>query len=138
MDKGEVAVLDAGLHAVAAHDEIEVVGGVLDAGILLPIILLKGQCAVPSLHGADDRDETLGVVAEETLLGGGHVGHRTVEPQQEIGCGAQNLSDAGHRGGVGRGFAAFPLADGLLGHPQFGCQLSLTDPLLLAALLQKL
>ena len=26
VDKGEVAVLDAGLHAVAAHDEVEVVG----------------------------------------------------------------------------------------------------------------
>ena len=29
-----------------------------------------------------------GVVAEKALLGGGHVGHRAVEPQQEIGCGA--------------------------------------------------
>ena len=137
-DEGEVAVLNARLHAVAPDDEVEIVGGVLDAGILLPVILLKGQRAVPGLHGADDRDEALGVVAEKALLGGGCVGHRAVKPQQEVCRGAQDLGNAGHRGGVGGGFAAFPLADGLLGHSQFGCQLRLTDPLLLAALLQKL
>ena len=136
MDKGEVAVLDAGLHAVAAHDEVEVVGGVLDAGILLPIILLKGQCAVPGLHGADDRDEALGVVAEKALLGGRNVADRAVQPQQIVRRGVQQFRNAGHGGGIGGGLAAFPLADGLLGHAELCGEFCLAHALFFAALLQ--
>ena len=134
----QVAVLDAGFHAVAAHHEVEVVGRVLHAGVLLAVVFLKGQRAVARLHRADDRDQALRVAAEKALLRGGNVAHRAVQAQQIVCRGVQQLCDAGHRAGVGRGFAAFPFADSLLGHTQFGSQLSLADALLFAALLQKL
>ena len=32
------------LHAVTAHHQIEIVGGILHAGILLPVVFLEGRC----------------------------------------------------------------------------------------------
>ena len=137
MHQRKVAVLNAGLHTVTAHHQIEVVGGVLHAGVFLTVVLLKGKGTVAGLHRTDDRDQALGIAAEEPLLRRRYIAHRTVQAQQIVCSGVQQLCNAGHRGGVGRGFAAFPFADGLLGHAQFGSQLSLTDALLFAALLQK-
>ena len=134
----QVAVLDAGLHAVTADHEIEIVGGVFHPGILLPVILLKGQGTVPGLDGPDDRDQALGIVAKEPLFRRVAAGDRAVQPQQKIRRGAQDLRNAGDRCGVRGGLAAFPLADGLLGAPQLGRQFRLAHALLLAALLQKL
>ena len=138
MHQRQVAVLDAGLHAVTADHEIEIVGGVFHPGILLPVILLKGQGTVPGLDGPDDRDQALGIVAKEPLLRRVAAGDRAVQPQQEIRRGAQDLRNAGDRCGIRGGLAAFPLADGLLGDPQLGRQFRLAHALLLAALLQKL
>ena len=132
----KVAVLNAGLHAVAAHHQIKIVGGVLHPGVLLPVVLFKGQCAVACLHCADDRDQALGVAAEKALLGGRNIADRAVQPQQIVRRGVQQLRNAGHSGGVGGGLAAFPLADSLLGDPQSGGKLRLADALLFAALLQ--
>ena len=42
------------LHAVAAHNEIEVAGRVLDPGILLAVVFLIGQRAVARLDRAED------------------------------------------------------------------------------------
>ena len=132
----KVAILNAGLHAVAAHHQIKIVGGVLHAGVLLPVVLFKGQCAVTGLHRADDRDQALGIAAEKALLGGRNVADRAVQPQQIVRRGVQQLRNAGHSGGIGGGLAAFPLADSLLGDPQSGGKLRLADALLFAALLQ--
>src|SRR5699024_10621682 len=52
VDQGQVAVLDAGLHAVPADHQIKVVGRVFDAGVLLAVIFLKGEGAIPRLDGA--------------------------------------------------------------------------------------
>ena len=134
--QGQVTVLDAGLHAVTAHHQIEIVGGILHAGILLPVVFLKGQSTVTGLHGADHRDQALGIAAKEALFRGGHVAHRAVQPQQIVCRGVQQLRDAGHRGGVGGGFAAFPLADGLLGHAELCGEFCLAHALFFAALLQ--
>ena len=129
MHQRKVAILNAGLHAVAAHHQIKIVGGVLHAGVLLPVVLFKGQCAVTGLHRADDRDQALGIAAR-------NVADRAVQPQQIVRRGVQQFRNAGHGGGVGGGLAAFPLADSLLGDPQSGGKLRLADALLFAALLQ--
>ncbi len=135
--KGKVAVLNAGLHAVAAHHQIKIVGGVLHTGILLTVVLLKGEGTVTGLYRADHRDQAFRIAAKEPLFRGGNIAYRAVQAQQIICCGVQKLGNAGHGRRIGRGLAAFPFADSLLCHAQFGSQLSLADALLFAALLQK-
>ena len=125
--------MDAGLHAVAAHHEVKVVGRILDAGILPAVILFKGQCAVASLHRADDGNQAVHIAAEEALFGLALVG-RVEQAQQIICSGVKDLGQLRHCGGVRRAFSALPLAHCLLGNAQKGCKFRLTHMLLLAAL----
>ena len=120
MDQSQVAVLDAGLHTVPSDHQIEIVGRIFDPGILLPVVLLKGQGAIARFYDPDHRDQALGIPAEEPPLRLREVSHGAVQPQQIICGGTQQSSDPGHRSGIGGGFPALPFADGLLRDPQMG------------------
>ena len=133
MHQGKVTIVDAGLHAVAAHNEIEVAGRVLDPGILLAVVFLIGQRAVARLDRADDRDQAVHIAAEEALFGLALRGG--VEQTQQIVRGrVQDLRQLCHGGGVRGALSALPFSHGLLSHAQQGSKLRLAHVLLLSAL----
>lgn len=46
-----------GLHAVALYNQVEVVLGIFNAGILFAVVLLKGKGAVTGAHRAHNGDK---------------------------------------------------------------------------------
>ena len=128
MDKGQVAVRDARLHAVALYNQVEIVLGIFNAGILFAVVLLKGKGAVTGAHRAHNGDKALRIAAEGVAAHSWGSRGGLLQAQQGIGRCIQNFSQAGHGLWVRGGTTGLPLANSLLGNAKHTRNLGLAVP----------
>ena len=138
MDKRKIAIGNARLHAVALDNQKEIVLRVLDAGVFLTVVLLKGQRTVPGAHRAHNRDLRLGITAERIAAHSGGCVRLLAQPQQDIGRGVEDLCQACHGLRIRGGTPRLPLTDSLLRHSQHSGDLRLAVSFGLAGLFQAL
>ena len=120
----QVAVRNAGLHAVTLDHEVKIVLRVLDAGIFFAVVLLKGERAVTGADRADDGDQVFAKAGKSVAADRAGDGI-FAQAQQGVRRGIQDLGQLGHGLRVRRGAAGLPLANGLLGDAEAVGQLGL-------------
>ena len=138
VNEGQVAVGNARLHAVALDYEEKVTFRILDAGILLAVVLLKGEGPIPGADGAHHRDLGFGIATEGVAAHGGGNARLLAQAQQHIGGGIQNFCQTRDGLRIRGGTPGLPLADSLLRHTQHFGNLGLAVPFGLAGLFQAL
>ena len=121
----QVAVADAGLHAVAFDHQIKVAGRVFHTGIFHAVVFFKCQRAEPGPHGAHHRDRAFFITAEKALGGGRRLD--SGKTQQIVAGGAQQRRKAAQGFGVRRGTPGLPFANRLLAHSQLHRQALLAE-----------
>ena len=109
-DKGEVAVVNIGLHGIAPDDKVKIPLRRTHAGRLAAHMLLKGESVVARAHRADNGHEH-GAGEAVARQGGG-------QAQQIVHAHAVILRQPQQHGVVGQGLARLPFRHRLLGDVQ--------------------